>query len=778
MNSQNLFTSTKVIDPVCGMQVDTQQAPHQIDYQGQTYFFCCHHCQAKFQADPHRYIHPSQQPSPTPPAAKPGTRYICPMCEGVESDQPGPCPRCGMGLEPAEPTAESTEDPETQDLMRRLRGSLLFGVPLVTLAMVDMFTGHSLIRRLGPPAFLGLQLLLTLPVVFWSGWPFLERGWSSILHRSPNMFTLIALGVLAAFVYSLAATVEAWLGIRFFPDGVVRVHGAVEPYFESAAAIIVLVLVGQVLEGKARHQTGQAIRALLGMLPKTARKLHGQAAEDDVPVEMIQTGDRVRVRPGEKVPVDGAIEEGRTSIDESVITGEPLPVEKCPGDTVIAGTINGTGSLIIQATRPGSETMVADIANLVRAAQRSRMPVQRLVDRVAAWFVPAVVLVSLLTLVGWWVFGPADRAFSLGMVSAISVLIIACPCALGLATPMAIVVGTGRAARQGVIFRDSVALEQLVEVDTLAFDKTGTLTEGKPRVSQVDPAPGIIREALLWTAASLERGSEHPLASAIVAAATTQQPHELGQATQVETVPGQGIRGYVDNQTILLGNPGFLEAASIRDLPDEERLETLRRQGHTVLLMALNDQFAGTIAITDPIRSTTAEAIQGLHAAGLRLVMLTGDSQTTAKAVAKQVHIDEVYAEVLPDQKQTLVRDFQAAGRKVAMAGDGINDAPALAEATVGIALASGTDVAQASAGITLVRPDLRGIVRARQLSQAVLTTIRQNLLLAFGYNVIAIPVAAGLLTLAGGSFLSPIWAAAAMSLSSLSVVGNSLRLR
>jgi Cu+-exporting ATPase len=743
--------STEEIDPVCGMTVDPASAPASLEHEGKKYYFCNPHCAQKFCADPPRYLHGGPRPehmATPPPAAPPGGKieYICPMDPEIVRDRPGSCPKCGMALEPRIASADEGPNPELVDMRLRFWVGLVLTVPLMVLHLL-------------PNMHLGwLELLLATPVVLWCGLPFFERAVMSIVRLSPNMFTLIALGVGASYGYSIAA---------LFLPGILG-EGL---YFETAAAIIVLVLLGQVLELRARGETTRAIRRLLGLTPKTARFVRPDGGEEDLPLELVQVGDVLRVRPGEKVPVDGVVTEGRSFVDESMISGEPLPVEKAPGGKVVGGTVNGTGSLLIRAERVGSDTLLAHIVRMVGEAQRSRAPVQRLVDRVSRWIVPAVVAISLLTFFLWWRFDP-DRGMALthAIMRAVAVLIIACPCALGLATPMAIMVGTGRGAESGVLIRDAEALEVLHQADTLVIDKTGTLTEGKPRLVVVEPAAGFDEWELLRLAASLERGSEHPLAAAVVNGAN-ERGIELARGEDFQSLTGRGVMGHIDGRTVLLGNVGLLTEHGISTEALTGRAEELRREGHTVLLAAVDGRLAGLLGVADPVRASTPEAIRLLHDDGLRLIMLTGDNRTTAEAVARRLGIDEVIAEVLPAQKSEVVARLQSEGHIVAMAGDGINDAPALARAQVGIAMGSGTDVAMESAGVTLVRGDLRAIARARRLSRFTLSAIRQNLFLAFVYNTVCIPLAAVLP-------LSPILAGAAMSLSSVSVIGNSLRLR
>jgi Cu+-exporting ATPase len=750
-------------DPVCGMTVDPASAAGSASYQGKTYSFCSTHCLRRFQADPRRYVEGA--PPPAAPPAPAGAAYTCPMHPEVVQDHPGSCPKCGMALEPKTVALEEGPNPELVDMSRRFWVGLALSVPVVILAMADLVPGqplHFLTEHM--QALNWAQLVLATPVVFWCGWPFLERAWASVVHVSPNMFTLIALGVGAAFLYSLVGTVAPGL----FPEAV-RMGGAVETYFDTAAVVTVLVLLGQVLEVRARGQTTGAIRRLLGLAPRTARIVREDGREEDIPLADIRPGDRLRVRPGEKVPVDGVVVEGRSAVDESMLTGEPIPVEKEPGALVVGGTVNGTGGLVVRAERVGADTLLAHIVRMVAEAQRSRAPVERLVNRVARYFVPTVVLVSAVTFVAWVAWGPEPR-LAHALVNAVAVLIIACPCALGLATPLAVMVGVGRGAESGVLIRDAEALEVLQKADTLVVDKTGTLTEGKPRLETVEPAGGLSADELLRLTAGLERASEHPLAGAVVQAAES-RGLRLANVEAFRSVTGKGVVGRVEGRAVAVGSAALLAEQRVDAGPLQERAGALRAEGQTVVLAAVDGRPAGLLGVADPIRASTPEAIRLLHEAGLRLIMLTGDSRATAEAVARKLGIDEVIAEVLPEEKGEVVRRLQDEGRVVAMAGDGINDAPALARAQVGIAMGTGTDVAMESAGVTLVRGDLRGIARARRLSEATLRGIRQNLFLAFLYNTLTIPVAAlGLVT--------PIWASVAMSLSSLSVVGNSLRLR
>ncbi len=708
---------------------------------------------------------------PVPPVTR--TEWVCPMHPEIVRDEPGSCPICGMGLEPREGAVEGAEEnPELLDMTRRFRVSVVLAVPLLIVAMGDLIPGRPL-ERLASPQVLGwLELLLATPVVLWGGWPFFVRGWQSVVNRSLNMFTLIGLGVGVAYAYSVVATVAPGI----FPRAFRAEGGEVDVYFEAAAVIVALVLLGQVLELRARSQTGAAIKALLGLAPKTARRVGKDGSEEDVPLDQVQPGDLLRVRPGEKVPVDGTVVEGASAIDESMVTGEPIPVEKGPGDRVIGATINGTGAMIMRAERVGAETLLAQIVRMVSAAQRSRAPIQKLVDVVAGYFVPAVVGIAAITFVVWGLLGPEPR-LAHGLINAIAVLIIACPCALGLATPMSIMVATGKGATAGVLFKNAEAIEVLRKVDTLVVDKTGTLTEGKPKLVTVAPAEGWTEEGLLRLAASLERGSEHPLAAAIVAGAA-EHGVELTEAEDFTSTTGKGVAGRIDGRQVILGNRRMLEAVAVDPGELADRAEAMRKEGQTVMFVAVDGSPAGLLGVADPIKETTPEAIRALHAERIRVVMLTGDSRTTAEAVARKLGIDDVVAEVLPEQKAQSVKFLQGEGHVVAMAGDGINDAPALAQAQVGIAMGTGTDVAMESAGVTLVKGDLGGIVRARRLSRATMRNIKQNLLFAFGYNALGVPIAAGVLYPAFGLLLSPIIAAAAMSFSSVSVVANALRLR
>jgi Cu+-exporting ATPase len=765
----------KVRDPVCGMVVDPGTATHRAEQDGQTYYFCCDGCKAKFLANPTRVSKPAEKRvasvPDTPTASLPaGTIYICPMHPQIRRNAPGSCPICGMALEPQGiPQAEGT-NPELKDMTRRLTVGALLATPLVVLEM----GGHLGLLRVehfaSSAASRWIQFALATPIVLWCAWPFFQRAWASVLNRSPNMFTLIALGVGATYGYSLAATFTPGL----FPAAL-RQGGMIPVYYEAAAVVTVLVLLGQVLELRAREKTGGAIRALLKLAPKTARRL-ADGSDEEVSLDQVHVGDRLRVRPGEAIPVDGSVTEGTSSVDESMVTGESMPVAKSPAAKVIGATINGTGALVITAEKVGADTMLSRIVQMVADAQRSRAPIQRLADAVAAWFVPAVMAAAALAFAAWMIWAPAP-ALGLAVVAAVSVLIIACPCALGLATPMSIMVGVGKGASAGVLIKNAEALERFEKVDTLVVDKTGTLTEGKPRVIAVVPAAGFDESTVLILGASLEKSSEHPLAAAILSAAA-ERKLALQETSNFASVTGKGISGTVGGRQVAVGNSALLEDRGVASADLEARADPLRKDGATALLVAVDDKPAGIIAVADPIKATTLAALDALRKEGLRIVMLTGDNRTTAQAVAAKLRIAEVEAEVLPDQKSAIVRRLKSEGRVVAMAGDGVNDAPALALADVGIAMGTGTDVAMQSAGLTLVKGDLAGIARGRALSRATMRNIRENLVLAFVYNVVGIPVAAGVLYPAFGILLSPIMAAAAMSLSSVSVIGNALRLR
>ena len=806
----------KTIDPVCGMTIEGRHVVATAAYEGNTYYFCSPSCHEKFNKDPGAY---AKKDGSCPACSKPlapdephlhsaGTEWTCPMHPEVRQPGPGACPKCGMALEPVEPqpaaakiewtcpmhpeivrdapgacpicgmalepktvSAEEQENPELTNMTRRFTISVLLSIPLVYIAM------GGLIPAIAPEKFIPrgllkwLELILATPVVLWGGWPFFVRGWRSIVTWNPNMFTLIGLGTGVAYVYSIAAVL--FPGI--FPASFRSMGGKVGTYFEAAAVIVTLVLLGQVLELRARSKTGQAIKALLGLAPKTAR-LVKDGEEKDVPLEQVHAGDLLRVRPGEKVPVDGVVTEGSSAVDESMVTGEAIPVEKHAGDRVVGATVNGTGSLIMKAEKVGSETLLAQIVHMVADAQRSRAPIQKLADVIAGYFVQAVVLVAVVTFVVWAWVGPEPR-FVYALVNAVAVLIVACPCALGLATPVSIMVAMGKSAAGGVLFRNAEAIEMMRNVDTLIVDKTGTLTVGRPKLMDVVSNDGFDEKSLLLYASSIERGSEHPLAAAIVAGAQEKgvSPKDAGS---FQSLTGKGVTGKVEGHAIALGNRALLDELRIDPGRLADRAENLRKDGQTVMFIAVDGKAAGLLGVADPIKETTLEAIKALHAAGIRIVMLTGDNKTTAESVSKKLGLDETIADVLPNQKADVVKRLQGEGRFVAMAGDGINDAPALAQAQVGIAMGTGTDVAMESAGVTLVKGDLRGILRARLLSRATMKNIKQNLFFAFVYNALGIPLAAGALYPFFGILLSPIFAAAAMSFSSVSVIGNALRLR
>jgi Cu+-exporting ATPase len=798
-------TTPTVTDPVCGMKIAPSDAVGTHVYNGTTYYFCNESCLERFREDPRRYLEPSRGEQPTAPVGgdyicpmdpeirqknpgacpkcgmalesetvtPPATRieYVCPMHPEVVQDHPGACPICGMALEPRTVSVEEV-NPELIDMSRRFWIGLGLTLPLLLLAMSDLIPGEPMMKIISARLMSWIQLALATPAVLWAGWPFFERGWRSIVNRSLNMFTLIAIGTGMAYIYSVVAT----LFPDFFPQSFRHANGQVGVYFEAAAVITVLVLLGQVLELRARSRTSAAIRALLNLAPKTARRFREDGGEEDVPLDLVKPGDRLRVRPGEGVPVDGIVLEGRSSVDESMITGEPIPVEKGPGNRVTGGTINGTGGLIMRAERVGGDTLLARIVRMVSEAQRSRAPIQRLADTVSGYFVPIVVLTAVVTFVVWAAIGPEPRMVY-ALVNAVAVLIIACPCALGLATPMSIMVGTGRGATAGVLFKNAEALEILEKVDSLVLDKTGTLTEGRPRLDTVLAVSGYEENEVLKLAAGLERGSEHPLAAAIVNGAqkrglTLESPQDF------RSITGKGVVGKIGGRDIALGNRALFEELGITPGEVAERCEPLRKEGQTVVWLAVGGRPAGLIGVSDPIKPSTPEAIASLKGYGIRTVMLTGDNRTTAEAVARKLGLDEVVAEVLPDQKADAIKRLQSNGRIVAMAGDGINDAPALAQAQVGIAMGTGTDVAIESAGVTLVKGDLRGIVRAIRLSRGTMKNIRQNLFFAFIYNSLGVPIAAGVLYPAFGLLLSPMIAAAAMSFSSVSVITNALRLR
>jgi Cu+-exporting ATPase len=822
------------------MTVDPARAKATHDHAGKTYYFCCRGCQEKFSAEPARYLTPKTlvgiapvsskpmqiAPAPArsphmhsaPSAAAPVSRtitkspneytcpmdpevrqegpgdcpkcgmaleplvatapatkteYTCPMHPQIVRDKPGSCPICGMALEPRTVTAEEEKNPELVNMTWRFWISTALTIPILLVAMSDLIPGASPLMRLASQrTWQWFEFILATPVVLWGGWPFFVRGWRSIVTRNLNMFTLIGLGVSVAYLFSVVGTILPGI----FPASIRGEGGEIAVYFEAAAAITTLVLLGQVMELRARSQTGAAIKALLGLAPKTARLIRDDGSEEDLPLDQVKPGDRLRVRPGEKIPVDGVVLEGASSVDESMISGEPIPVEKTKGDRVTGATVNGTGSLIMHADRVGSETLLAQIVRMVGEAQRSRAPIQKLADVVAGYFVPVVVGIAALTFAIWAVWGPNPR-LAHAIVNAVAVLIIACPCALGLATPMSIMVATGRGATLGVLFKNAEAVELMRKVDTLVIDKTGTLTEGKPKLVVVEPAAGFDADRLLRLAATLERGSEHPLAAAIVKGAE-ERGAKLGSTEAFESLTGRGVCGRVENSSVALGNAKLLEELEVDPRALVGKAESMRSAGQTVMFVVVENKIAGLLAVADPIKETTAEAIRQLHADGIRIVMLTGDSLTTAQAVARKLQLDDMIAEVLPQDKASIVKRLQAEGRFVAMAGDGINDAPALAQAQVGIAMGTGTDVAMESAGVTLVKGDLRGIVRARSLSRATMRNIKQNLFFAFIYNSLGVPIAAGILYPFFGLLLSPMIAAAAMSFSSVSVISNALRLR
>ena len=798
------------IDPVCGMTVQPATAAGSYEYRGKTYYFCATRCLEKFKADPDYYLIPPDQrilkPASVPSGA--GVQYVCPMDPEVSQKGPGACPKCGMALEPADVTVASTRteytcpmhpeivqadpgscsicgmaleprtvtveeaNPELTDMTRRFWLSVVLGSPILALMISDMLPGHPLQQLVSGKALVWFQFLLATPVVLWIGWPLFERAWASIVNRHLNMFTLIGLGTGAAYLYSVAATLVPGI----FPDSF-RVHGGeLAVYFEPAVAIIALVLLGQVLELRARSRTSSALKALLGLAPKTARIVRADGREEDISLDQVQVNDQLRVRPGEKIPVDGVVVDGTSAVDESMVTGESIPVEKQPGQKVVGATVNGTGSFVMRAERIGRETLLSQIVRMVSEAQRTRAPIQRLADIVAAYFVPIVMLVAVVTFVIWAIYGPEPR-MAYALLNAVAVLIIACPCALGLATPMSIMVGTGRGATAGVLIRNAEALETLANVDVLVVDKTGTLTEGKPRLMMIAPLPNFSEAELLRLTGGLEQNSEHPLASAIVIGAR-EMGLTLGKPKEFRSLTGKGVTGTVEDRVVAVGTVPFLRELGVDTGALIAQAEPLRQEGQTVMFVTIDGKPAGLLGVADPIKASTPEAIDLLHREGLRLVMLTGDNRTTAEAVARRLHIDDVQAEVLPDQKTAVIKQLQAEGRIVAMAGDGINDAPALAQAQVGIAMGTGTDVAMESAGVTLVKGDLRAIARARRLSRGTMKNIRQNLFFAFVYNILGVPIAAGVLYPFVGVLLSPMLASAAMTFSSVSVIANALRLR
>ena len=753
------------IDPVCGMTVDVRTAKHKTAHAGKTQYFCSAGCVTKFEASPSKYL------SPRVAEAMPeGTMFTCPMHPEIRQIGPGSCPICGMALEPEMPGADAGPNHELIDFTRRFWVGLVLTVPLFILEMGSHF--FDMRGFVAPQVSNWVQLLLATPVVLWAGWPFFQRGWQSLLTRHLNMFTLIAIGTGVAWSYSVIATVVP----QIFPSAFRMHDDAVAVYFEAAAVIVVLVLLGQLLELRARAQTGGAIRALLDLTPKAARRVRPDGSDEDVPIEKISVGDTLRVRPGEKAPVDGELIEGRSSVDESMVTGESMPVTKSVGSKLIGGTINQTGTFVMRAQKIGSDTMLAQIVQMVASAQRSRAPIQRLADQVAGWFVPVVLGVAAVAFIAWSVYGPEPR-MAFGLIAAVSVLIIACPCALGLATPMSIMVGVGRGAQSGVLIKNAEALERFEKIDTLVVDKTGTLTQGKPSVTAVLAQPGVNEDELLRLAASLERGSEHPLAAAILAAAR-ERKLKLSIARDFESPVGKGVTGTVDGKTLAIGNGKFFAEIGIVVTALDAQAETLRHNGATAVFVAIDGTVEGVLGIADPLKSTTQAAVEALRADNIRIVMLTGDNRTTAEAIARELGITEIEADVLPQDKSKIVERLREEGRIVAMAGDGVNDAPALAAADIGIAMGTGTDVAMESAGVTLLSGDLQGLVRARALSRATMGNIRQNLVFAFIYNAAGVPIAAGVLYPVFGLLLSPIIAAAAMALSSVSVIGNALRLR
>jgi len=760
------------LDPVCGMKIDPSKAGASVDHQGATFYFCSQGCAAKFRASPEKYAQPKPDGVVPHRAAKadPQVEYTCPMHPEIKQMGPGACPKCGMALEPREVKVEES-NPELAKMTRRLWISVALAVPMLALMVSEFLPNRPMQHMLAARTWTWIEFALATPVVLWCGLPFFVKGWQSLVHRSLNMFTLIALGTGTAYVYSVLAAVVP----QIFPALHRGAGGQIDVYFEPAAVIVALVLLGQVLELRARSQTSGAIRALLGLAPKTAKRLDDKGGEADVPLDQVQVGDRLRVRPGEKVPVDGIVLEGHSSVDESMISGEPIPVEKDKDAKVTAGTVNGTGGFVMRAERVGADTLLAQIVKMVSEAQRSRAPIQRLADRVASYFVPAVILSAVITFIVWYFAGPQPR-FSHALVNAVAVLIVACPCALGLATPMAIMVGTGRGARAGILIRNAEALETFGKVDTLIIDKTGTLTEGKPTLSAVIPQPGIDENDLLQLVASLERSSEHPLAAAIVMGANAKKL-SLTEVAGFSSETGKGVKGTVAGKQVAVGNAELFRDLSVDPGPLLERAEALRKEGQTVMLVAVDGKAAGIVGVSDPIKESTPDAIRELKAAGLKIIMVTGDNATTAKAVAEKLGI-EFYADVLPEKKAEVVKVRQQKGSVVAMAGDGVNDAPALAQADVGIAMGTGTDVAMEAGGITLLKGDLRGILRARHLSRSTMLNIRENLFFAFVYNAVGIPLAAGVLYRAFGLLLNPMIAAAAMSFSSVSVIANALRLR
>ena len=757
----------KVKDPVCGMMVDPAAGKPHMTYKGHEYHFCSDSCHGKFKADPEKYL---TAQSAAAPAIK-GAQYTCPMHPEVIRDEPGSCPICGMALEPVMPSLDDGPNPELVDFTRRFWVSAICSIPLLVVTMGPML-GLPVREWIGEQRTVWLEFILATPVVLWAALPFFKRGVDSFKNRSPNMWTLIMIGVGAAYLYSVVAI----LFPDIFPHSFRGHGGSVPVYFEAAAVIVTLVFLGQVLELRARERTGSAIRALLDLAPKTARRIAADGSEADVPLDEVQAGDKLRIRPGDSVPVDGIVVEGRSSVDEAMITGEPVPVEKTEGDKVIGGTVNKNGSLVMQAEKIGAETMLSQIVDMVAKAQRSRAPIQGLADRISFYFVPMVIVVALLSFIGWALWGP-EPSMIYAIVAAVSVLIIACPCALGLATPMSIMTATGRGAQAGVLIKDAEALERMAKVDTLIVDKTGTLTEGRPKLTDVVAVSGIDDNTLLQLAASLEKGSEHPLAEAIVAGAEA-KGLKTDNVDAFEAITGKGVAGTVKGRAVALGNPAMMQDMGLDIAAIQAQADILRAEGKTAMFVAVDNKLAGLVAVADPIKETAAEAIRTLHARGLKIIMATGDNERTARAVAGKLGLDDVRADVLPEDKKALVDELHKQGKKVAMAGDGVNDAPALAAADVGIAMGTGADVAVESAGITLLKGDLTGIARAHHLAEATIRNIKENLFFAFVYNALGIPVAAGLLYPFTGTLLSPMIAAAAMSLSSVSVIANSLRLR
>lgn len=769
LNSEQ--SGAQAVDPVCGMTVSIQPTTPSFEHEGRKYYFCRPQCLERFQQNPRQFIDPQPPIQVTDHDSLGRVEYTCPMHPEIVRDGPGSCPICGMALEPKTISATEGANPELDDMTRRFWVSVILTVPLLVIAMSDLIPGQPLQKVLSMKTAGWIEMALATPVVLWGGAPFFARAWQSLVTRNLNMFTLIGLGVGVAYVYSVVAQ----LFPQAFPESF-REHGAVPVYFEAAAAITTLVLLGQVLELKARSRTGTAIKALLRLAPKTARRLKADGGDEDVPLDEVRAGDLLRVRPGEKVPTDGAVTEGQSSVDESMVTGEPIPIEKNKGDRVIGGTVNGNGSFVMRAERVGAETMLAQIVQMVADAQRTRAPIQKLADRVSSYFVPTVIVAAAITFLVWALFGPEPR-MAHALVNSVAVLIIACPCALGLATPMSIMVAMGKGAGAGLLFKNAEAIELMQKVNTLVVDKTGTLTEGKPKLVSIETAGGFEEAEVLRLAASLERGSEHPLANAIVTGAEA-RGLRLAAVEAFQAIPGKGVHGTIDGRAVALGNLPLLNELRIDAGELLQKAEELRANGQTTVFVTIDEQVAGIIAVADPIKATTAEAIRQLHEEGVQIVMVTGDSHTSAQAVAAKLNLDEVVAEVLPDQKVEIVKRFQHQGRSVAMAGDGVNDAPALAQSDVGIAMGTGTDVAISTADVTLVKGDMRGIVRARRLSRATMRNIKQNLFWAFIYNVLGVPIAAGILYPFFGLLLSPVIAAAAMSFSSVSVIGNALRLR